>query len=857
MSDTVTGDGKGIDQDSGRASNANMPIGRTTAIKEPPIGNHYRSHTLLQGLTEEEVRLRRTRGQGNNIKLQTSRTYLQILRENILTPIHLILFALSGVLILLGRPLDAIITLGVICFNLVVGIVQEVRAKRSLDHISLLTRPAATVIRAGNEFAVDPSDVVLGDVLVVRPGDQIVVDGCLVGNGWIDVDESLLTGESDLIRKRPGDRVTSGSFCVNGSALYEAVQVGAQSTAYRLTAGARTFRRVLTPLQRQATTVIRILLFLACYLGLSLLMITTIRQTPLLQMVQMAVVIAGLVPNGLLLAIAVAYGLAAMRLANTGVLIQQANAVESLSNVTVLCCDKTGTLTANGLYVHAVKPFGISEEELGSLLGVYASSVSTSNTTSAAIAAAYPAQAQTTSAEVPFSSASKWSALTLAETQQVYVLGAPEMLEPFLQPESRLGDQVAAWTDQGLRVLLFARYDEPMGLYDADGQPRLLPGLLPLGLVSMGDILRPQARETMEVFIQAGVQLKIISGDHPHTVAALARQAGLAADLTSVSGMDLSQMEPAQFAQVVRDTTVFGRITPQQKERIVKELRAQGAYVAMVGDGLNDVLSLKGANLGIAIQSGSQMARSAADLVLLGDSFAALPRAVQEGQRVVNGMRDILTLFLTRVASFTLLILLIPGFPFSPRQASLVTLMTVGIPTIALAAWAQPGPARGNKPLLGHVHFVLPAILTGSLATLFVFLLAVALAVSRGLPEAVVMVTARSTITVFAAVSGVFLLVFVAPPTRFLAGGNAVRGDWRPAVLAAVLIGGLTLLLSIPPGRAVFEIGSLPLFDVVAVVGVALLWMLLLLFIWRFRLLERVLAIESQEEPSSMRSNGG
>ncbi len=617
--------------------------------------------------------------------------------------------------------------------------------------------------------------------------------------------------------------------------------MGTQSTAYKLTAGARTFRRVLTPLQQQATTVIRILLVLACYLGLALLMITTIRQTPLLQTVQMAVVIAGLVPNGLLLAIAVAYGLAAVRLANTGALIQQANAVESLSNVTVLCCDKTGTLTTNRLSVHAVQPFGIGEEELCALLGVYAASVSVSNATAAAIATAYLAQAQPTSAEVPFSSASKWSALTLAETQKVYVLGAPEMLEPFLRPESRLGDQATAWAEQGLRVVLFACYDEIRGLYDADGQPRLQPGLNPLGLVSLGDILRPEARATLAAFSQAGVQLKVISGDHPHTVAALAKQMGFASDLKSVSGLDLSEMEPAQFAQVVRDTTVFGRITPQQKERIVQELRAQGAYVAMVGDGLNDVLSLRRANLGIAMQSGSQMTRSAADLVLLGDSFAALPRAVQEGQRVVNGMQQILTLFLTRVASFTLLILLIPGFPFSPRQSSLVTLLTVGTPTVALAAWAQPGPTRGNKLLLRLVHFVLPAILTGSLATLFIFLLVVAIAISKGLPEATVIATARSTITVFATVCGVLLLVFVAPPTRFLAGGNTPRGDWRPTILAAVLLGGLTVLLSVPLGRAVFEIGALPLFDTAAIVGVALLWALLLCFIWRFHLLERML----------------
>jgi cation-transporting P-type ATPase E len=769
--------------------------------------------SLLQGLSEDEVRLRRANGQGNNVKLPTSRSYARILRENILT--------------LLGRPLDAITTVAVISFNLVVGIVQEIRAKRALDRIALLSRPSATVIREGNEQTVDPSALVVGDLLVVRPGDQIVVDGRLVSQGWIDADESLLTGESDLVRKNTGDSVSSGSFCVNGTAVYEAVQVGVESTAYQLTAGARTFRRVLTPLQQQATTVIRILLVLACYLGLALLMITTIKQTPLLQTVQIAVVIAGLVPNGLLLAIAVAYGLAAVRLAGKGVLIQQANAVESLSNVTVLCCDKTGTLTANRLYVHAVQPSGIDEDKLGALLGTYAASVSASNATTAAIATAYPIQAQPTSAEVLFSSTTKWSALTLADMQKVYVLGAPEILESFLQPGSDLEDQAEAWTDEGLRVLLFACYDKLVDLHDADGQPRLQPGLVPLGLVSLGDVLRPEARETLTAFSQAGVQLKVISGDHPQTVAALA----------------------AQFAQVVRETTVFGRITPQQKERIVQELRAQGAYVAMVGDGINDVLSLKRANLGIAMQGGSQMTRSAADIVLLNDSFAALPPAVQEGQRVVNGMQDILKLFLNRVTSFTLLILLIPGFPFSPRQSSLVTLLTVGIPTVALAAWAQPGPTRGNKLLLRLAHFVLPAILVGSLATLFVFMIAVAIAVSRGLPEATVITTARSTITVFATVCGILLLVFVAPPTRFLAGGNTLSRDWRPTMLAALLLGGLTVLLGVPLGRAVFEISALPLFDVAVIVIVALLWAFLLLFIWRFRLLERILGIDADAEP--------
>src|SRR6266700_6272911 len=267
MHDIVTADGKGFDQDSGRAGNANVPTGRTTANEEPHPGSHGAPPTLLQGLSEDAVRLRRARGQGNNVKLQTSRSYGQILRENILTLINSILFALSGVLILLGRPLDAITTVAVISFNLVGGLLQEIRAKRALDRIALLTRPTATVLRAGQEQTVDPSALVVEDLLVVRPGDQIVVDGRLVGKGWIDVDESLLTGESDLVRKSTGDPLSSGSFCVNGSAMYEAVQVGAESTAYKLTGGARIFRRVLTPLQQQVTTTIRVLLIVACYLG--------------------------------------------------------------------------------------------------------------------------------------------------------------------------------------------------------------------------------------------------------------------------------------------------------------------------------------------------------------------------------------------------------------------------------------------------------------------------------------------------------------------------------------------------------------------------------------------------------------
>ncbi len=813
-----------------------VPLFRSNDIVSPP--------SPLQGLSEVEVSTRRAHGQGNAVKLPTSRSYGQILRENVVTAIHLILFTLSAALLLLNRPLDAVSTIGIVSFNIVVSLIQELRAKRILDRIALLSRPKATVIREGHEQSVDPSALVVGDLLVVRPGDQIVVDGRLVDTKGIDVDESLLTGESELVPKHMSDSISSGSFCMHGRAVYEAVQVGVHSLAYRLTEGARTFRRVLTPLQQQATRTIRILLVLACYLGLALLTMTTIEQTSLIERVQMSVVIAGLVPNGLLLAIAIAYALGAARLAGKGVLIQQTNAVESLSYVTILCCDKTGTLTANQLSVHALQPVGITEAELQSLLGTFTASMSSGTATSTAIAAAYPAQGCATSVEIPFSSETKWSALTFSESGKTYVLGAPEILLPALQTESSLGSQVTVWAEQGLRVLLFACYDHPVDLSPGTEQPCLQPGLIPLGLVSLVDVLRPCARETLASFSQAGVQLKIISGDNPQTVAALARQAGFPADLPSISGPELAQMEPAQFAQVVGDTTIFGRITPQQKEHIVQELRARGAYVAMVGDGVNDVLALKRANLGIALQSGSQMTRSVADMVLLDDSFADLPQAVQEGQRIVNGLHQILKLFLSRVVYVILLILLLPEFPFHPRQSSLLTLLTVGIPTVALAAWAKPGSRQGQRPLLLRlVHFVLPTALSAALATLVVFLISTRLAIAAGLSEARVLAEGRSSITVFATVCGILLLVFAVPPPRFRIRGGAQSGDWRPTILAGVLLLGLVLVLSLPLGRAFFEIEKFTLLEGTVVGGVALLWALVLLFIWRWRLLERVLGI--------------
>ena len=528
----------------------------------------------LHGLTTQEAAQRRAHGQGNNIKIQTSRTYLQILKENVFTFINNILFGLIIALILVGHSSDAIFSGVIIGINIVVSLVQEIRAKRTLDSIALLTRPTATIIRDRHPITADPAEIVVGDILLVHPGDQIMVDGAVV-QGRMDVDESLLTGESDLIRKVIASPVYSGSFCVSGSAYFEAQKVGKASFSNQLTEGARAFRRVLTPIQQETNLVIRILLVIMVYFELLLIVNAIVNAFTLEESVTMSVVIASLVPNGLFVAIAISYAMGAVRIARKGALVQQANAIESLSNVDILCLDKTGTLTTNEIRFHALHPYGISETEFGQALGDFAASGTSGNRTSEAILLACPGYPLETHAEVQFSSAHKWSGLVfdLPEKRGTYVLGALEMLAGSLAPGSDLGDQAGVWSNQGLRVVLFAWRSDPVEIL-VNEKPSLPEGLIPLGLISFSDTLRPEAKETLAAFARAGVQLKIISGDDPQTVSALARQAGLAADMQSISGLELAKMTEDEVSRAAETYTVFGRITPQQKESLIAHLRA-------------------------------------------------------------------------------------------------------------------------------------------------------------------------------------------------------------------------------------------------------------------------------------------
>ena len=799
--------------------------------------------TPTGGLTDAEANARRARGEGNRAKLDTSRSYFDILRQNAFTFINNILFIIGLVLILMNRWDDAAVTAGVMLLNIIVGVVQEARAKKKLDRIALLTRPRATIIRDGQERTVDPGEIVLGDVLKVSAGDQIVVDGIIVGEGHIDADESLLTGESDLVPKRAGDPVFSGSFAVNGSALYQATRVGAASTANQLAAGARAFRQIKTPLQQDIDYVIRILIILAFLLGLMLTMSYIGRAFPAVESVRNAAVIAGLVPQGLFFMIAVSYAVGAVRMSGRGALIQQANAVESLSNVNVLCLDKTGTLTTNKIAFNEVAPIGgISKEELQRLIGDYAANTSAHNKTSEACAAAFKGEKRKVVEEIPFSSARKWSAISFDDPalRGVYALGAPEMLKPHIEPGHDLQARSKEWVAQGLRVLLFARYPQVAPLHDEKGEPTLPHGLTPIGLISFSDELRQEAQSTIDGFKEAGIRLKVISGDNPHTVAALAKQAGFGDEVRVVSGLDLEKMDDLEFARTADQASIFGRITPQQKENLVRSLRKQGQYVAMIGDGVNDVLSLKQANVGISMQSGSQATRGVADLVLLNDSFAVLPSAFQEGQRIINGMHDVVRLLLARTIY---LIFIIVGaavmqlpFPITPKHNSILAVLTVGIPTVALVAWARVG-VPPKRLLRSVTNFVVPAAITVSGVALGVY--AGYIFLNGDGPEQVKL--AQTALTTVMVLCGLALIPFAEPPVQALVAGDEYSGDKRPTLLALIMLGLFIFIMAFPFTRSFFELAVLPTQDLLMLVGIVAAWAALLWFTWRARILDRII----------------
>jgi cation-transporting ATPase E len=666
------------------------------------------------GLSSADVAARRARGQRNVVRRETSRTYAGIVRSNVLNVFNITVFLMAAVLASLfgvsgdERTLyDAITITGIAFINTVIGIVQEIRAKVALDRVNALARPTATVVRDGKTMDVRVDELVVDDVIQVTRGDQIPADGRVLVSQHCEVDESLLTGESVYIEKPEAAPLLSGSFCVAGQCLMVAEKVGEESYVRGLTREVRAYTRFLTPLQRDIDRIVQILMFAAAAMAFLVVAQAFARDRAsaaadspdrLEAFIEttrsVAAIVTSTVPMGLILLSTVAFSLGVFRISRQGALVQKLNAIESFSHIDVLCMDKTGTLTRNEQSLAAIHTLaGVDEGNVRALAGAFAARCTEQNATMLAIAKACPAPPAEVRAvdEVPFNSRDKLSAIALewsagAPIRRLF-LGALEVLGPRLAPEQAAFARAIIEGDPGLRHVVLAELaDEALPLRRAADERA---PLCLLAVLSFADALRSDAPDVLRAFAARGIALKVVSGDAPETVRSVARAAGWQGDTERVvTGPEIDAMPPEALAQAAADVSLFARVSPQNKRALVASLQAQGRYVAMVGDGVNDVLALKKAQLGVAMGAGNRMSRDVSDIVLLQNDFAMLPRVLEEGATIVHNVQSSAKLFLTKnVFSLTLIVatgFIGLAFPFVPRHVSVLNFFAITVPALLI-----------------------------------------------------------------------------------------------------------------------------------------------------------------------------
>ena len=659
------------------------------------------------GLSEGEAE-RRLEARGELPRRRSSRSYASIVRANTLTVPNGILLVFGVLTIVFASWRDALF-LGILVSNIVIGSFQEVRSKRELDRLAALVAPEAVVVRDGVGRRVPLDKVVVGDLVELAGGDQVVADGKLVSADGLALDESNLTGESELALRGAGDPVWSGSFAMEGAARFEVTAVGPDSRAERLTETARSFRHPRSPLERANDRLLLWLIVLAVPLAIALIVSVFSHTEPASVRVQtLTAGIVNLVPEGLILLISVTAAVSAFKLAQRGVLAQQLNAIESLASVDTLCTDKTGTLTEPKLRVAGVVPArGQDEASVARELARYAASSPSRNLTLEAIADAHLAdvEGRRVVAQVPFSSRRRWSALDLGDER--LVLGAPEW---FADADPDLRARASVEASAGRRVLALGRSKSPLPARDSE--PQFPDGVQALGLVVLAERLRANADETVAFFATQGVELKVLSGDAPATVGAIAHDAGVPGSAPALDGEALPT-DQAELRDAVSSAPAVGRISPEGKSAVVAALTDAGRYVAMLGDGVNDVPALKEARLAIAQGSGTQMSRSVADLVLVRDDFGAVPGMVGEGRQILRNIQRVARLFITK-AVFTATVgwaITVPTgiFPLLPRQFTIAATVTIGIPSFVLALAPSSGPWRPERYLQSIARFAVPA----------------------------------------------------------------------------------------------------------------------------------------------------
>ncbi len=667
-----------------------------------------------RGLSSAEVAERVARGAVNDVPAAPTRTVAQIVRANVLTRFNALLGAMLVLIAIVGPIQDALFGV-VLVANALIGIVQELRAKRTLDRLTLLTAPKAQVVRDGGVRDVVPSDIVVDDVVALAPGSQIVVDGEVMVTDGLEVDESLLTGESETVHKRPGDRVLSGSFVAAGTGRSQATDVGADAYAARLAEDARRFSLTRSELRTGIDRILRYVTW-AIVPTATLLFVSQLRAHGSWR-AAMSGAVAGtvaMVPEGLVLLTSLAFSVAVVRLAKQRVLVQELAAVEGLARVDVLCIDKTGTLTEGRLALDRIERI---DEDLdpGPALAALAAADPAPNATLQAIAQGLSADGGwSVERTVPFSSARKWGAAAFAG-HGAWVLGAPDILTS----DPGIGARVAASAGTGARVLLLAR---AAALGD-----RLPDSLDPVALVVLADRVRADAGQTLRYFAEQQVLVKVLSGDAPATVGSIASGLGLEGAGSPVDARSLPDDDLDALADALEAHSVFGRVSPQQKRSMVRALQGRGHTVAMTGDGVNDALALKDADIGIAMGTGADATRAVAQLVLLDSTFDALPSVVGEGRRVLGNIERTSNLYLTKTV-YAMLLSLAVGvagmvFPFLPRHLTLIGALTIGIPSFFLAL--APSARRFRPGFVQRVlRFTIPAGFLAATATFLGYTLA-------------------------------------------------------------------------------------------------------------------------------------
>jgi cation-transporting P-type ATPase E len=774
--------------------------------------------TAPTGLTTAEVQERVARGQTNDTGERTSRKLSEIVRSNVFTRFNAILGAALAVIAVIGPIQDATFAL-ILVANSGIGIFQEVRAKRKLDQLAVANAAAARVVRDGRPEEVATDAVVLDDLVDVRAGDQIPCDGMVRVAEGLEVDESLLTGESDPVNKFEGDEILSGSFVVAGSGRFQATKVGPDAYAAKLATEARRFQLTRSELMEGINTILRLITWVL--IPVSALLLWSQLQDHALDTALRSTVagVVAMVPEGLVLLTSIAFMVAALTLARREVLVQELPAVEGLARVDVVCLDKTGTLTEGEIVFDELRPLDASgggggdESLAGEALGALADDPNR-NATAVALAARFTSPGWTRTDAVPFSSARKWSAASF-EGQGSWVMGAPEMvITDNTSPVRARADELAS---SGRRTLVLARSDTAL-----TGET-LPDDLTPVALVMFAEKVRPDAADALAYFAAQGVELRVISGDNPRTVAAVAARVGLD---DPTGGYDARQLpdDQGEMAEVLEQHRVFGRVTPQQKRAMVGALQSKGHVVAMTGDGVNDALALKDADIGVAMGSGAAATRAVAQLVLLTGEFSTLPGVVAEGRRVMANIERSANLFVTKTVYAVLLAITVVvaswPYPYLPRHLTIISTFTIGIPGFFLAL--APNSRRYIPGFIARVlRFCIPAGIISAAAALVMYGIA---RYGHDLPTREVR-TASALVLIAVAL---WVLVLQARPF------TPLRTNGWKTILVASMVVAVALILVVPAFRDFYAVQLPPakvLGEGAIVAGVAIV---LLEVGWRF-----------------------